>query len=116
MSTTGVAGLALGGGSGWVERKYGLVCDNLLEVELVLADGSRIVTNEHQHSQLFWGLHGGGGNFGVATSLTLRLHELPEFSAALLIWPAEEGPRVTRGYRDFLENAPRDIGGGGCCS
>ncbi|KEI44233.1 FAD-binding oxidoreductase [Saccharopolyspora rectivirgula] len=112
VSTTGVAGLALGGGSGWVERKYGLVCDNLLEVELVLADGSRIVTNEHQHSQLFWGLHGGGGNFGVATSLTLRLHELPEFSAALLIWPAEEGPRVTRGYRDFLENAPRDIGGG----
>ncbi|MFC7342135.1 FAD-binding oxidoreductase [Saccharopolyspora griseoalba] len=112
VSTTGVAGLTLGGGSGWLERKFGLACDNLLSVELITADGRRVVADEEQNTELFWGLHGGGGNFGVATSLTFRLHELPAFSAALLIWPPEDGAEVVRTYRDLAADAPDAFGGG----
>ncbi|RCW44068.1 FAD/FMN-containing dehydrogenase [Halopolyspora algeriensis] len=112
VSTTGVAGLTLGGGSGWIERKYGLACDNLLSVDLVTADGREITAGEQENPELFWALHGGGGNFGVATSLTFRLHEAPEFAAALMIWPGSEGRRVAGCYRDFAERAPNEIGGG----
>lgn len=112
VSTTGVAGLALGGGSGWVERKFGLACDNLIAVELIAADGSTVRASEEENSELFWALHGGGGNFGIATELVFRLHPLPAFSAALLFWPPDAGPDLTRAYRDFIETAPEDIGGG----
>jgi FAD/FMN-containing dehydrogenase len=112
VSTTGVAGLTLGGGSGWLERKFGLACDNLLSAELITADGRRVVAAEDQNPELFWGLHGGGGNFGIVTSLTFRLHELQEFSAALMFWPAEEGVEVVRTYRDIMADAPDDVGGG----
>ncbi|MEV0456932.1 FAD-binding oxidoreductase [Catellatospora methionotrophica] len=112
VSTTGVGGFTLGGGSGWLERKFGLACDNLLAAELVTADGNTVVASEESHPDLFWALHGGGGNFGVVTSLTLRLHPLPTASVALLLWPPEAGTEVTRAYRDFMEHAPPEVGGG----
>ncbi len=111
VSTTGVAGLTLGGGSGWLERKFGLACDNLLSVDLVTADGRRVTANEQENTELFWALHGGGGNFGVATSFTFRLHELPEFSIALLLWPADQGRAVAGTYRSLMAGAPDDVGG-----
>jgi FAD/FMN-containing dehydrogenase len=112
VSTTGVAGLALGGGSGWVERKFGLACDNLLAVELVTADGRTVRASEDENPELFWALHGGGGNFGIATELTFRLHEMPAFTAALLFWSPQAGPELTRAYREFVDAAPDDVGGG----
>lgn len=111
-STTGVGGYILGGGSGWLDRKFGLACDNLLSVELVTARGDVIHANENEHPELFWALHGGGGNFGVATSFTLRLHELSSVTVMLLVWPPEAGADVLRVYRDFMESAPDEIGGG----
>ncbi|OEU94515.1 FAD-binding protein [Streptomyces abyssalis] len=115
VSTTGVGGFVLGGGSGWLERAFGLACDNLLAAELVTADGSLVRATAHSDSELFWALHGGGGNFGVVTSMTLRLHPLPVLTAALLIWPEEATPQVVREYRDFMENAPDQVGGGLIC-
>ncbi|MGH3878865.1 MAG: FAD-binding oxidoreductase [Actinophytocola sp.] len=112
VSTTGVAGLTLGGGSGWIERKFGLACDNLLSVDLVTADGRRLTANEQENRELFWALHGGGGNFGIATAFTFRLHELPEFSIALLVWPGEQGRAVGGAYRSLMANAPDELGGG----
>lgn len=112
VSTTGVAGLTLGGGSGWIERKLGLACDNLLSVTLLTADGRTVRASEDENPELFWALHGGGGNFGIATELTFRLHPLPAFTAALLVWPAAEGPEVARAYREFAESAPDEVGGG----
>ena len=112
VSTTGVGGFVLGGGSGWLERTFGLACDNLLAADLVTADGSVLRVTPHTEPELFWALHGGGGNFGAVTSLTLRLHPLPALTAALLVWPAEAGPEVLRAYRDFMEDAPDEIGGG----
>jgi FAD/FMN-containing dehydrogenase len=112
VSTTGVGGFTLGGGTGWLDRKMGLACDNLLAVELVTADGATVRASEDEHPELFWALHGGGGNFGVATSFTFRLHRLPVVTAALLVWDRERGPEVVRAYRDFLEAAPDEVGGG----
>jgi FAD/FMN-containing dehydrogenase len=112
-STTGVAGLTLGGGSGWLERKLGLASDALVSVELVTADGRLLIADETKNPDLFWALHGGGGNFGIATSLTFRLHELPTTTLALLLWPASRGAEVLRAYRDLFEQGPPDELGGG---
>jgi FAD/FMN-containing dehydrogenase len=113
VSTTGVAGLTLGGGSCWLERKFGLACDNLESVTLVTADGQSVKASENENPELFWALHGGGGNFGVATELTFRLHDLPAATLALLLWPADRGVEVTRTYRDLIEaGAPEELGGG----
>ncbi|MFF0215580.1 FAD-binding oxidoreductase [Streptomyces vinaceus] len=112
VSTTGVTGFTLGGGSGWLDRTFGLAVDNLLGVDLVTADGSTLTATAEDNPELFWALHGGGGNFGVATSLTLRLHELPEFAICLLLYPLEAGPEVLRTYREVLENGPAEAGGG----
>jgi FAD/FMN-containing dehydrogenase len=90
----------------------GLACDNLISVELVTADGATVRASDDEHPELFWALHGGGGNFGVATSFTFRLHRLPSVTAALLIWDRDRGPEVMRAYRDFLEAAPDEVGGG----
>ncbi|WP_197320415.1 FAD-binding oxidoreductase [Saccharomonospora sp. NB11] len=112
VSTTGVAGLTLGGGSGWLERRFGLACDNLLAVDLVTAAGQRLHVDEESTPDLFWAVHGGGGNFGVATSLTFELRPLPEFCIALLVWPESEGRDVARLYRDLIDTAPEAVGGG----
>jgi FAD/FMN-containing dehydrogenase len=112
VSTTGVAGLTLGGGSGWNERKFGLACDNLLAVELVTADGDTVRASEDENPELFWALHGGGGNFGIATELTFRLHSMPAFTAALMLWPPDAGPELARAYRTFIDSAPDEVGGG----
>ncbi|MEU8226954.1 FAD-binding oxidoreductase [Kribbella sp. NPDC048915] len=113
VSTTGVAGLTLGGGSGWLERKWGFACDALVSVELVTADGRIVVADENQNTELFWALHGGGGNFGVASSLTLRLKPLSTTTLGLLLWPGDAGPDIVRAYRDLFEaGAPDALGGG----
>ena len=111
VSTTGVAGFTLGGGSGWLERKHGLACDNLLAVDLVTADGREVTASEDENPELFWGLRGGGGNFGVATTLTFRLHRVgPEVLAGLLMWPGDVGLDVGRVYRDLGFSAPDELG------
>jgi FAD/FMN-containing dehydrogenase len=113
VSTTGVAGLSLGGGSTWLERKFGFACDSLIAVELVTADGRTVTASEDENTELFWALHGGGGNFGVATQLVFGLHPLPAAAFALLLWPADRGPEVTRTYRDLIDGgAPDELGGG----
>ncbi|MFJ3672991.1 FAD-binding oxidoreductase [Streptomyces sp. NPDC090106] len=112
VSTTGVGGFVLGGGSGWLERCWGLAVDNLLGADLVTADGSTVTASAEENPELFWGLHGGGGNFGVATSLTLRLHELPAFSIAMLFFLPEFGDDVVRTYRDVIDAGPVEAGGG----
>ncbi|MFF5898447.1 FAD-binding oxidoreductase [Streptomyces argenteolus] len=113
VSTTGVGGFTLGGGSGWMERAWGLASDNLLAAEVVTADGATVRASAEENPELFWALHGGGGNFGVVTSLTLRLHDLPALTMALLLFRPEKGPEVVRTYRDVMESAP-DAAGGGC--
>ncbi|MFI7501942.1 FAD-binding oxidoreductase [Streptomyces sp. NPDC049687] len=110
-STTGVGGFVLGGGSGWLDRCCGLAVDNLLGVELVTADGERVHASADEHPDLFWALHGGGGNFGIATALTLKLYELPEFSIALVLYLPEYGREVVRTYRDVIEAAPVEASG-----
>ena len=112
VSTTGVAGLTLGGGSGWLERKHGLACDSLLSVDLVTADGRRVTASEDENPELFWALHGGGGNFGIATSLTFGLHELDSVTLAILLWHPESGPELARAYRGWADAAPPEMGGG----
>jgi FAD/FMN-containing dehydrogenase len=112
VSTTGVSGLVLGGGTGWLDRKFGLASDRLLAVDLVTADGTAVHASDTENPELFWALHGGGGNFGVATSFTFALSPLPTVTMMLLMWRAEAGPEVLRVYRDFMESAPDEVGGG----
>lgn len=112
VSTTGVGGFTLNGGTGWLDRAYGLACDNLLAAELVTADGEVVRASEQEHPDLFWALHGGGGNFAVTTSFTFRLHELPQVTVALLFWSPEAGPAVTRAFRDVIESGPDELSGG----
>ncbi|HEX6518124.1 MAG TPA: FAD-binding oxidoreductase [Nocardioidaceae bacterium] len=113
VSTTGVAGFTLGGGSGWLERAHGLACDNLVAVDLVTADGREVRADADHAPELFWALHGGGGNFGVATALEFRLHPVgPEVMAGLMAWPFEAGPAVARAFRDWAEAAPDELGSG----
>ncbi len=111
VSTTGVAGLTLGGGSGWLERQFGLSCDNLLAVELVTADGREIRADETQHQDLLWASKGGGGNFGVVTALEFQLHPVgPMIYGGLLIWSADRGPEVSRVFRDWADASPKELG------
>ncbi|KIE26990.1 FAD-binding protein [Streptomyces sp. MUSC 125] len=111
-STTGVGGFVLGGGTGWLDRAFGLAADNLLGVELVTADAERVHANPDENPELFWALHGGGGNFGVATALTLQLHELPEFSIVLLMYLPQFGPEVIRTFREIIRTGPDEVSGG----
>jgi FAD/FMN-containing dehydrogenase len=110
ISTTGIAGLTLGGGLGWLMSKFGLAADNLLSVELVTADGSVLTVSADEHPDLFWGLRGGGGNFGVATSLEYRLHPVgPMITGGLIAHPIEAAGDLLRFVRDFAETLSDDV-------
>jgi len=110
VSTTGVAGFTLGGGSGWLERRLGLTCDNLLAVELVTADGERVRASETEHPDLFWALHGGGGNFGVATAFEFALQPVgPIVMGGLMLWPGERGREVFAAMREAMDGAPDEL-------
>ncbi|MEM7750438.1 MAG: FAD-binding oxidoreductase, partial [Pseudomonadota bacterium] len=111
VSSTGVAGLTLGGGFGWLSRLHGLAADNVLSVELVTAQGELIVADLAQNTELFWGLRGGSGNFGVATAITFQLHDVPnDVLFGPTFFALDDASQVLRQYRDFAVNAPRQ-----CC-
>jgi FAD/FMN-containing dehydrogenase len=113
MSTTGVAGLALGSGSGWLERAFGFVCDNLIRAEVVTAEGNRVIASQDENPDLFWGLRGGGGNFGVVTAFEFRLRPLgPVVLGGMLVYPAAMAGEVVRFYREFMTDAPDEVGAG----
>ena len=109
-STTGVAGLTLGGGFGWLSRKYGLTVDNLIAAEIVTADGERRWTSADHEPDLFWAIRGGGGNFGVVTLFEFQLHEVgPEIFGGLVVFPHEQAKSVLTQYRDFVGRLPQDL-------
>jgi len=111
ISTTGVGGLTLGGGLGHITRKFGLTIDNLLEVEVVLADGTTVRASADENSDLFWALRGGGGNFGVVTEFVFRGCPVSTVQAGPTFWPLEQMPEVMQWYREFLPAAPRELNG-----
>ncbi len=111
IGTTGVGGLTLGGGIGYLTRKLGLSIDNLIGADVVLADGSFVRADEDQHEDLFWALRGGGGNFGVVTSFTFRLSPISTIVGGPTLFALERTPEILRWYREFLPNAPEDLNG-----
>src|SRR5207247_3444163 len=109
-SETGVAGLTLGGGFGYRARRCGWSGDNLLEVEIVTADGRVLGASSEEHPELFWALRGGGGNFGVVTSFTYRLHPVgPKIVGGLIAWPADRAAKILELYRRTAASAPREL-------
>jgi FAD/FMN-containing dehydrogenase len=111
VSTTGVAGLTLGGGTGYLTRRHGLTIDNLLEADVVLADGSFVTASKTQNPDLFWAIRGGGGNFGVVTSFLFQAHPVSMVYAGPIFWEAATCAKtVMRTYRDFLPTSPEDLG------
>jgi FAD/FMN-containing dehydrogenase len=112
VTSTGVARLTLGSGSGWLERTIGFTCDNLLSAEVVTAKGDIVVASNVENADLFWGIRGGGGNFGIVTKFEFRLHPIgPTLLAGTVIYPLASAREVLRGYRDFMEKAPDQVGG-----
>jgi FAD/FMN-containing dehydrogenase len=111
ISTTGVGGLTLGGGHGYLSRRHGLTIDNLIEAEVVLADGTTVRTSEEEHPDLFWALRGGGGNFGVVTSFTFRLHPVRNVVCGPTAWPISAMPEILKWYREFLPSQDDDLYG-----
>lgn len=110
VSTTGVAGLTLGGGMGYLSRQYGLTIDNLLEADVVLADGRLVTASPTSHADLFWGLRGGGGNFGVVTSFLFQAHPVSHVYGGPVFWDHQHAGAVMRAYREFLSDAPEELG------
>jgi len=111
ISTTGVGGLTLGGGMGYLTRKCGLTIDNLLEADIVLADGRFVTASAEENEDLFWAIRGGGGNFGVVTSFLFKLHPIHMDYAGPMLWPLEQATEVMQWYREFITQAPDDIYG-----
>ena len=111
ISTTGIAGLTLGGGLGWLMGKHGIAADNLVSAEVVTASGAVVAASDTEHPDLFWALRGGGGNFGVVSSFEYRLHPVgPIITGGLAIHPFSDAARVLRFFRDFTASAPDDLG------
>jgi FAD/FMN-containing dehydrogenase len=106
VSDTGIAGLTLGGGLGWLAGKCGLTCDNLLSADVVTADGKMLVASASEHPDLFWGLRGGGGNFGIVTSFEYQLHPVGSVLAGMLLYPFAKAREVLAFYRDFAKSIP----------
>jgi FAD/FMN-containing dehydrogenase len=111
LSTTGVAGLTLGGGIGYLARRYGLTVDNLLSADVVLADGSFVTASEREHPDLFWALRGGGGNFGVVTSFEFRCHDVGTVVAGPVLYDIADAGEVLRWYREVLPSLPEELNG-----
>jgi FAD/FMN-containing dehydrogenase len=110
VTTTGIAGLTLGGGFGWLSRKHGLSADNLISVDMVTAEGEFLTVSEKEHEDLFWGLRGGGGNFGIITSFEYKLQSIgPTVLGGMLLHPMEDAPEFLRFYRDFIADAPDEL-------
>ncbi len=113
VTHTGIAGLTLGSGSGWLERTYGMTCASLLSAEVVTADGRVLRASAEENADLFWGLRGGGGNFGVVTEFEFRLHRVgPIVFGGMILHPRAAAAELTRFYRDFIQQAPDEVGGG----
>jgi FAD/FMN-containing dehydrogenase len=109
-STTGIAGLTLGGGFGWMTRKYGMTIDNLVSVDVVTADGKKVRASENENADLFWAIRGGGGNFGVVTQFEFKLHPVgPEILAGLIVFPLDQAKQVLGKYREFVKSAPEEL-------
>lgn len=112
-STTGIAGLTLGGGFGWITRKFGLTIDNLLSADVVTADANVVCASAKQNTELFWALRGGGGNFGIVTAFEYRLHKLgPEVLAGLVVHPFEQAAALLKDYRRIADSAPMQLHAG----
>ena len=111
IGSTGIAGLTLGGGIGYLSRKYGLSCDNLTAAEVVTADGRVLTASENENEDLFWALRGGGGNFGVVTTFEYRLHQVAEIYGGPIAYPVDRADDVLRFYRDYVAEAPEELGG-----
>jgi len=111
FGTTGISGLTLGGGLGNLTRQYGLTIDNLLDADVVLADGSMVRASASEHPELFWALRGGGGNFGVVTRFRFRVHPVRMVQAGPMFWSLEDAPTILRWYVDFLQSAPEEVSG-----
>jgi FAD/FMN-containing dehydrogenase len=113
VTSTGLGGFTTGGGYGWTSSKYGLACDNLISAEVVLADGRVVRASEREHTDLFWGLRGGSGNFGIVTEFEFRLHPLgPIVLAGLMAFPVDRAPEVLPGWRDWADAAPGEVSTG----
>jgi FAD/FMN-containing dehydrogenase len=109
-STTGLAGLTVGGGFGWLTRKYGMTVDNLISVEMVTVDGARVRASEDENADIFWAIRGGGGNFGVVTQFEFKLYPVgPEILAGLIVFPFDQAKQVLTKYREFVESAPEEL-------
>ena len=111
ISTTGVGGLTLGGGLGYLSRRFGLTVDNLLSADVVLADGSFVTASEDSHPDLFWALRGGGGNFGIVTSFTFRCHDVADIIGGPVLYDLGDTGEVMRWYRELLPSLPRELSG-----
>jgi len=109
ISTTGVAGLTLGGGFGHLSRRFGLSLDNLIEADVVTAGGDLVKASEHENPDLFWALRGGGGNFGIVTAFTFRLHDVSTIYGGPIFYPADQATTLLEFYRDWIVDAPREI-------
>src|SRR5262249_13702305 len=109
-STTGIAGLTLGGGFGWLTREYGMTIDNLLAVDITGADGKMLHATEKENPDLFWAVRGGGGNFGVVTQFEFKLHPVgPNVFAGLIVFPFKEAKQVLTRYREFVDSSPAKL-------
>ncbi len=109
ISTTGIAGLTLGGGVGWLVRHHGFSCDNVVEAEVVTAEGTLLTANLKENADLFWGLRGGGGNFGIVTSLTYRLHPVSTILGGMIVHPISAAKEVIRFYSEYVKTAPSEL-------
>jgi FAD/FMN-containing dehydrogenase len=109
VSKTGIAGLTLGGGIGWLMRRYGLTCDNLLSVDIVTADGSMITANASENADLFWGVRGGGGNFGIVTRFKYKLHPVKDVLGGTVYYSIDKENDIFKSYRDYISTAPDEL-------